>query len=237
MEIVDLLVFPRRDNAPLRRPQGLARAPAESSWPPIQSDQSLDYEVVRRAVTERNNEKDWAIIDATICRIASAILGYSSPDVKDARQAAALHIFRGFRRFKDDGDPLSIRRWVNAVARNATIDVLRVRARDVELFGDDAEADGEHCGAHDAEHIESFADTRHLREAFEALPIGFRLVLVMHHFEGLKNKVIADTLGISEVTVRTRLARAIKLIVMYNAGKGSTAETIATVPLTQRRFA
>ena len=49
------------------------------------------------------------------------------------------------------------------------------------------------------------ADRDELERGFRRLPIEQRAVLVMHHYLGLRIPQIADTLGVPEGTVRSRL--------------------------------
>ena len=49
------------------------------------------------------------------------------------------------------------------------------------------------------------ADRDELERGFRRLPIEQRAVLVMHHYLGLRLPEIADTLGVPEGTVRSRL--------------------------------
>jgi RNA polymerase sigma-70 factor (ECF subfamily) len=47
-----------------------------------------------------------------------------------------------------------------------------------------------------------------LAEAIDALPLGYRVVFVMRDVEGLSTAEVADSVGITEMAVKTRLHRA-----------------------------
>jgi RNA polymerase sigma-70 factor (ECF subfamily) len=49
------------------------------------------------------------------------------------------------------------------------------------------------------------ADRDQLERGFKRLPVEQRAVLVMHHYLGLRLTEIAETLGVPEGTVRSRL--------------------------------
>ena len=55
-------------------------------------------------------------------------------------------------------------------------------------------------------------ESRELYEAIKALPPKCRVVIYLFYYEGYSSKEIADILHIKEATVRTRLARARKLL-------------------------
>ena len=49
-----------------------------------------------------------------------------------------------------------------------------------------------------------------IRKAIDELPLGRRQVFVLSRFEGLKNKEIAEKLGISVKTVENQIGSALK---------------------------
>ena len=55
-------------------------------------------------------------------------------------------------------------------------------------------------------------ESRELYEAIKELPPKCRVVIYLFYYEGYSSKEIADILHIKEATVRTRLARARKLL-------------------------
>jgi len=54
-----------------------------------------------------------------------------------------------------------------------------------------------------------------LQQALEKLPPNYREAFEMNRFEGLKYKVIAEQLGVSERTVEVRISKAIELLRLH----------------------
>ena len=94
----------------------------------------------------------------------------------------------------------SLRAWLGAVARNATVSRLRSLSPTVPLEEDieDVAAPGE--------------EGRALWEAVQALPGKYRAVLHLFYYEDLSAEEIGRLLGEKSATVRTRLTRARRLL-------------------------
>ena len=90
--------------------------------------------------------------------------------------------------------------WLQRLLINACYDEgrrQRSRSREIHLLPLDRAAPGD--AAND------LADRDQLERGFRRLPVEQRAVLVMHHYLGLRLPEIAETLGIPEGTVRSRL--------------------------------
>ena len=116
---------------------------------------------------------------------------------QDAVQVCLLHAWRGLRALQDVEHWDA---WLQRLLVNACYaDTRRRRSRvaEVRLLGFDP------AGSADA--ASDLADRDQLERGFKRLPIDQRAVLVMHHYLGLRLPEIAETLGIPEGTVRSRL--------------------------------
>lgn len=70
----------------------------------------------------------------------------------------------------------------------------------------------ESIDAMDTEPEFTMQENRELYEAIKALPSKCRVVIYLFYYEGYSSREIADILHIKEATVRTRLARARKML-------------------------
>jgi RNA polymerase sigma-70 factor (ECF subfamily) len=124
-------------------------------------------------------------------------------DAEDIAQEACMRAFRfvgGCR--GNDG-----RAWMLAIVRNTAYSWLKKnRSKSLVSIEDDELGEIEDPGST----ASSFhaADTEVLRAALEALPVEFRVALVLRELEGLSYKEIADVAEVPVGTVMSRLARA-----------------------------
>lgn len=118
-------------------------------------------------------------------------------DAEDAVQEAFLRLLSSGIRFRD---PEARRRWLMKVTVNRCRDLLRSAGRRREVgLEDAAEAGG------DPALSEELSD---VRSAIFALPEKYRVVVLLHYYEGLDSRQIAKLLRITPSTVLTRLSRA-----------------------------
>jgi RNA polymerase sigma-70 factor (ECF subfamily) len=99
----------------------------------------------------------------------------------------------------------SPRAWLFGIVRNAALDELRRRGRQVELGGDPLDAAE---GGHGA-HVERSELRLLLGDALRRLAGAERELIALKFFAGLSNQEIARVLGISESNAGTRLHRAV----------------------------
>jgi RNA polymerase sigma-70 factor (ECF subfamily) len=133
----------------------------------------------------------------------------SDPDAAaDATQDAFLSAYRAMSRFRGG----SFRSWLLRIVTNACYDQLRVKKRRPTTSLDaDPDLDWEEWTVDEGERPEEFAErqdlSRMIQQVLEALPDDQRTVVVLSDIQGLRYGEIAETLGISLGTVKSRLNR------------------------------
>jgi RNA polymerase sigma-70 factor (ECF subfamily) len=134
---------------------------------------------------------------ALIARICGA------QDAEELSQEVFLRAFRGLEKFRGDAQ---LSTWMYRLAVNAALShATRTQARAKRSVSDEvleevaAPADG------------ASSDPRlreKLQQAMEALPAGYRAVLVLHDVEGLQHEEIAQILGCRVGTSKSQLHKA-----------------------------
>jgi RNA polymerase sigma-70 factor, ECF subfamily len=116
---------------------------------------------------------------------------------EDAVQECLVRAWRGLRGLRDLDrfDAWLYRLLVNACYEESRR--RRSRAVEIHVLPPDRAAGGDLA--------RDQADRDQLERGFGRLPVEQRAVLVMHHYLGLRMPEIAETLGIPEGTVRSRL--------------------------------
>jgi len=122
-------------------------------------------------------------------------------DAEDALQEAWLRAARSLDRF--DGRS-TLRTWLTGIALNCAREGRRSRGGPAP-----AEADAPPAPPSGPASGDLRLD---LERAVDALPEGYRLVLVLHDVWGHGHAEIAAMLGIAEATSRSQLARARRLV-------------------------
>jgi RNA polymerase sigma-70 factor (ECF subfamily) len=110
-----------------------------------------------------------------------------------------------------------VRPWVFTIAARVRIDELRRRQRrpraaddrELEQLPADSDDDPDFAGI-DA--VERAARDSSVRDAIEALPPGYRMVIHLHRFEGLSFPEIGSVLGCSAGAARIRAFRAYAIL-------------------------
>jgi RNA polymerase sigma-70 factor (ECF subfamily) len=104
-----------------------------------------------------------------------------------------LHLFRGDAAFST---------WMHRLAVNAAVNKLRSQGRRSKLeTSPELELPVQ-------EPDESVLNQKQLSRALDALPNGYRTVLVLHDVEGLTHEEIGDRLGIAAGTSKSQLHKA-----------------------------
>jgi RNA polymerase sigma-70 factor (ECF subfamily) len=140
--------------------------------------------------------------------VAYRILG--DPDAaSDATQDAFLKAFKAMRRFRGG----SFKAWLLRIVTNACYDQLRRKQRRPASSLDDLPVEADHSYyMHDpAERPDEFVERQELSDTIQAgistLPVEQRAVLVLSDVQGLSYTEIAEVMGLSLGTVKSRLSR------------------------------
>ncbi|UCD51948.1 MAG: RNA polymerase sigma factor [Phycisphaerales bacterium] len=130
-----------------------------------------------------------------IFAICLAMLG----DRHDAEDMAQQTLLRGFMQITNLRNSQRFGAWIAQIARNLCLDTIRRRNSQVASVP----------FARDNAH-EKMRGFRELEGALAKLSQDYRMPLLLFYFNGRSTKSIAETLGISQAAVQTRLSRARK---------------------------
>lgn len=147
-------------------------------------------------------------------------------EAEDVMQQAYVNAFAHLRQFNGSAQ---FSTWLMRIAINEAL--ARVRRRSLyEVFDDDASNAEPLMSSNPVENPERQAFAAELRGLLEAaidtLPDGMREVFVLRDVEGLSTSEVAETLGVSEDVVKTRLSRgrsALRHVLLERTG-ASAAE-------------
>ncbi|HEX4794047.1 MAG TPA: sigma-70 family RNA polymerase sigma factor [Humisphaera sp.] len=145
-------------------------------------------------------------------------------DAEDAAQAVFLVLAERLRAGETIRSPGA---WLQQVARRASVDIRRSRARRRKRERDraiDPAAATSDSPADDA-------IARIIREELDRLPAKYRIPLVLHYFNGHNFVEAAKELGIKPSTLGVRLFRGRKILAQKLARRGVTISTIALATL------
>jgi RNA polymerase sigma-70 factor (ECF subfamily) len=151
----------------------------------------------RRAI-ERAKAGDWDGLHYLYVLYADDVFGYVHSIVRDQYEAEDVtqdvfaKLMRVIDRYEERSTPFAA--WIMRVARNATLDHLRSRKRQVPV---------EEVGVSDGGQQGIALERREcLKEALASLPAEQRKVIVLRHLVGLSPGEIASRLGKTESSVQ-----------------------------------
>lgn len=172
-----------------------------------------DADLVRRA-KEGDERAFESLFGRHHKRIFSITYGMlrNHADAADATQEAFVRAYRSLARLEAEG---AFRGWLAQIAVNICRDILKrprviSRSLDEPVASDESEYRLE--VPDDAIGPERASLNRELqqvlRKAIGSLTPDHQAVITMHHLEGMDVLDIADVLGVSEGTIKSRLSRA-----------------------------
>lgn len=161
-------------------------------------------------------------------RVVYRMLG-PSPEVEDVVQEVFLHVYRSLKSFRGDS---RFSTWLYRLTVNVTRMHLR-RKRSRPRFADvevpDAAPVDDAVVLDPGEQVDQRARVKALYRLLEGISEKKREVIVLHDFEGMPAKEIADTLQIPVLTVRTRLFYARKELYAAMSSDPSLQAVVAAV--------
>lgn len=172
-----------------------------------------DADLVRRA-KEGDDRAFEALFSRHQRRIYSIVFGMlrNDADAKDATQEAFVRAYRSLPRLEAEG---AFGGWLAQIAVNICRDILKrpklvARSLDEPLGDQDSEYKLEIPDWSDSPEQSSINSELQsvVHRAIGTLSPDHRAVVSMHHIEGMDVLQIAEILGVSEGTVKSRLSRA-----------------------------
>jgi RNA polymerase sigma factor (sigma-70 family) len=196
-----------------------------------------------RPAGSRSDDLDWQLLAAAaagdggaftelvqrhqdrLVRLCERVLG-DREEARDAAQEVFLKAYRNAGRVEPRGQLYT---WLYRIALNHCFNRMR-RRKIVRFFSLDRGRDGEEGETPPLDPVERRPDAeaellarerwRRTRTAIDALPASQRSVLLLARFEGLSQREIAETLGITEGAVESRLVRAMRRLSEADAQDG-----------------
>lgn len=151
-----------------------------------------------------------------ISRYVARLVG--EQEAEDVTQEVFAKVHRGLSGFRGESQ---LSTWIYRVATNAAVDRLRSPSlqRTVMSEKELSAAEGVSADECDPERVEAKAVSvggqvvrkemnKCIRDFVERLPADYRAVLILSDLEELKNREVAEVLGVSLETVKIRLHRA-----------------------------
>lgn len=163
--------------------------------------------------------------------LATVLLAHGVRDgeLEDLLQEVALVVLEKIDTLRD---PRALRPWLRRVAVNAARMSarrrLRAGPRSVELQAVETELEDPLAGQ-DLDRATARSEVDHVLKHVRELRLEYREPLLMRAVAGMSQREIAESLGVPETTVETRLARARKLLVerLARADRGVRAMAAA----------
>ena len=127
-------------------------------------------------------------------------------DVMDASQDAVIRIYKGLPNvvIEEDG---SLKAWICTVTANTCLDIVRKRRVSTEELTDDIISTSPALPSAE-ESAMTNQRVRDILDAIAKLPDDHRMVLILRDMQGLTYEELAESLGLTLGTVKSRLSRA-----------------------------
>lgn len=170
-----------------------------------------DAELTAAVLAAQDGDED--AFRAVYRAVQPRLLGYirtlvGEPDAEDVASEAWLQIARDLGRFSGDAD--RFRGWAARIARNRSLDHLRMRSRRPAIGGDEAELAGRPAESDTAGDAMEAIDTDRAMSLIAQLPRDQAEAVVLRVVVGLDAKSAAQTLGKRPGAVRTAAHRGLK---------------------------
>ncbi len=183
-----------------------------ASTTPVDDEAALIAQL--RAGDESADEQVVRAYGGRLLAVARRIVG-TEEDARDVVQDAFLNAFKSFARFEGNA---KLSTWLHRIVVNAALMKLRTRKRkpeqSIESMLPSFLDDGHHEERFQSwdEPVDKVMERKEARELvrqqIDALPEGYRTVLVLRDIEGLDTEETAKVLGLSVNATKIRLHRA-----------------------------
>lgn len=174
-----------------------------------------DAELVRQCIEGRSHAFEVLLqrYEKPVYNVALRILGHAE-DARDVAQTVFLRAWRSL----DSYDPAyRFFSWIYRIAVNEALDAAG-RRRPVERLSEYERSAGPSPSAA----LDDAQASAVVRRALAGLPPEARAVIVLRHYLGLSYREIAETLGVPEKTVKSRLFTARERLRAVLAAQGVT---------------
>ncbi|MFI1222699.1 MULTISPECIES: RNA polymerase sigma factor [unclassified Streptomyces] len=170
-----------------------------------------DAELTAAVLAAQDGDED--AFRAVYRAVQPRLLGYirtlvGEPDAEDVASEAWLQIARDLDRFSGDAD--RFRGWAARIARNRSLDHLRMRSRRPAIGGDETELTARAAESDTAGDAIESLDTDRTMSLIAQLPQDQAEAVVLRVVVGLDAKSAAQTLGKRPGAVRTAAHRGLK---------------------------
>ncbi len=170
-----------------------------------------DAELTAAVLAAQDGDED--AFRAVYRTVHPRLLGYirtlvGEPDAEDVASEAWLQIARDLDRFSGDAD--RFRGWAARIARNRSLDHLRMRSRRPAIGGDETELATRAAESDTASDAIEALDTDRTMSLIAQLPQDQAEAVVLRVVVGLDAKSAAQTLGKRPGAVRTAAHRGLK---------------------------
>ena len=132
-------------------------------------------------------------------------------DALDISQEVFLKLWRTLKNFRGES---SLKTWIAKITRTCAIDYVRARNQKTTVplvyEGDEEipiEIPDEDVSSSPQKSYEREETANEVRRAVNSLPPPIKEAILLREFQGLSYAEIADTMGISEGTVKSRISR------------------------------
>jgi RNA polymerase sigma-70 factor, ECF subfamily len=196
-------------------------ATPESISVPRPNDWRQLHDLPDDRLVERVRQRDYVAFEALMRRHNRRLFRVTRGVLRDAdaaQDAVQETYLRAFTRLDSYEPSGKFGAWITRVALNEAL-MIRRRTHSGAVSIDDVSEEAlvaEDAMTSDAPTADQFVEAAHARalleHAIDALPDNFRMVFMLRAVEGLDVRETAESLGINETTVRTRLFRAQRLL-------------------------
>lgn len=156
-----------------------------------------------------------------VFNLASKMLN-NREDALDLAQEIFIQVYLALPGFRGES---IFSTWVYRVASNKCLDFLRKKKVEKNKIISSYEENVQIGDSRDSPEdlVIRREESRRVREALDGLPRNYRIVIILHHYQQLRYKEIAEVLNQPVKTVATRLYRA-KLILKKKLIGGDSGE-------------